>query len=315
MKSRSRHRRGPASPRRFEAGTPPIAQAVGLAAALDWMGGLDWPGLREREERLCAELIAGLQGGPRLAPARPAGRRRGARRLSPSTSPGLHPHDICQVLDHHGLALRGGHHCAQPLLAAFGVDACTRASLALYNDEADVAALIEGVAVAAKDAGMSDGLDLYQDAIKQMAAPPRTATGNWIRPDGEAKLNNPLVRRSGVHAGGACRTGASPASPTRPGAACCAGRRPRCWAPVPPAWNAAELDATTKALEAMLKEPAASAAATWPELAMFLSGPCLPQPPQVRAAAVSCLAGGAARGRMRRNERSTSICGRTGHVG
>ena len=64
--------------------------------------------------------------------------------------PGLHPHDICQVLDHHGLALRGGHHCAQPLLAALGVDACTRASLALYNDEADVAALIEGVAVAAR---------------------------------------------------------------------------------------------------------------------------------------------------------------------
>jgi cysteine desulfurase/selenocysteine lyase len=52
------------------------------------------------------------------------------------------------VLDHHGLALRGGHHCAQPLLAALGVDACSRASLALYSDEADVAALLDAVAAA-----------------------------------------------------------------------------------------------------------------------------------------------------------------------
>jgi cysteine desulfurase/selenocysteine lyase len=56
--------------------------------------------------------------------------------------PGLHPHDICQVLDAQNLALRGGHHCAQPLLAALGVEACTRASIALYNDEADIEALL-----------------------------------------------------------------------------------------------------------------------------------------------------------------------------
>ena len=136
-------------PRRFEAGTPPIAQAVGLAAALEWMMSLDWPRIREREERLCADLIDGLHaihGLRQLGP--PASVRR-----APIVSfdiPGLHPHDVCQVLDHHGLALRGGHHCAQPLLAAFGVDACTRASLALYNDEADVAALIDGVAAAVR---------------------------------------------------------------------------------------------------------------------------------------------------------------------
>ena len=137
------------SPRRFEAGTPPIAQAVGLAAALDWMRGLDWPGIREREERLCAELIAGLLAVPGLRLLGPPASARRAPIVSFDLA-GLHPHDVCQVLDHHGLALRGGHHCAQPLLAALGVDACTRASLALYNDEADVAALIEGVAVAAR---------------------------------------------------------------------------------------------------------------------------------------------------------------------
>ena len=136
-------------PRRFEAGTPPIAQAVGLAASLDWMGSLDWPRIREREERLCAELIDGLLAVPGLRLLGPPASARRAPIVSFDIA-GLHPHDICQVLDHHGLALRGGHHCAQPLMAAFGVDACSRASLALYNDEADVAALIEGVAVAVR---------------------------------------------------------------------------------------------------------------------------------------------------------------------
>lgn len=132
------------APQRFEAGTPPIAQAVGLAAALEWMTGLDWECIREREERLCAQLIDGLQGIP------------GVRLLGPSAAAArapivsfeiadLHPHDICQVLDESNLALRGGHHCAQPLMAALGVEACTRASIALYNDEADVEALLAGL--------------------------------------------------------------------------------------------------------------------------------------------------------------------------
>ncbi len=137
------------APRRFEAGTPPIAQAVGLAAALDWMMSLDWPRLRERETALCARLLDGLREIPGL---RVLGSM-AAEGRAPIVSfeiAGLHPHDICQVLDAHGLALRGGHHCAQPLLAALGVEACTRASLALYNDESDVAALLDGLRHAAK---------------------------------------------------------------------------------------------------------------------------------------------------------------------
>lgn len=130
-------------PRRFEAGTPPIAQAVGLGAALDWMMELDWAAIHACESALCTTLIEGLRG------------ITGLRLLGPAAGPrapivsfdiaGLHPHDICQVLDARQLALRGGHHCAQPLMTALGVEVCSRASIALYNDEADIAALLDGL--------------------------------------------------------------------------------------------------------------------------------------------------------------------------
>jgi cysteine desulfurase/selenocysteine lyase len=132
-----------APPQRFEAGTPPIAQAVGLAAALDWMMALDWAAIHAREGRLCTMLVEGLQRIPGLRLLGPASGPR-----APIVSfdiPGLHPHDICQVLDAQRLALRGGHHCAQPLMAALGVEVCSRASIALYNHEADIAALLAGV--------------------------------------------------------------------------------------------------------------------------------------------------------------------------
>ncbi|MCX7167344.1 MAG: cysteine desulfurase [Rhodocyclales bacterium] len=137
-------------PQRFEAGTPPIAQAVGLAAALEWMMGLDWRQVHARESRLCELLIEGLQ---RIPGLRLLGPEMSAQR-APIVSfdiPGLHPHDICQVLDTHRLALRGGHHCAQPLLAALGVEVCTRASIALYNDEADIHALLDGLTFALRE--------------------------------------------------------------------------------------------------------------------------------------------------------------------
>jgi len=132
-----------APPQRFEAGTPPIAQVVGLAAAVEWMMTLEWAAIREREDALCKQLIEGLA---RIPGLRLLGPQRGKR--APIVSfdiPGLHPHDICQVLDTRNLALRGGHHCAQPLLAALGAESCTRASIALYNDEADIEALLAGL--------------------------------------------------------------------------------------------------------------------------------------------------------------------------
>ncbi|MBK7764847.1 MAG: cysteine desulfurase [Sulfuritalea sp.] len=136
-------------PQRFEAGTPPIAQAVGLGAALEWMMGLPWARIHATEGHLCEMLITGLQCIPGL---RLLGPQASAQR-APIVSfdiPGLHPHDICQVLDGHRLALRGGHHCAQPLLAALGVEACTRASIALYTDEAEIEALLDGLDYAVK---------------------------------------------------------------------------------------------------------------------------------------------------------------------
>lgn len=142
-----------APPQRFEAGTPPIAQAVGLAAALEWMMSLDWRQIHARETRLCESLIEGLLRIPRLRLLGPMGGTASQTR-APIVSfaiPGLHPHDICQVLDAHQLALRGGHHCAQPLLAALGLDACTRASIALYNDEADIEALRIGLGLVLRE--------------------------------------------------------------------------------------------------------------------------------------------------------------------
>ena len=132
------------APRRFEAGTPPITQAVGLAAALDAMALLDWKAIQAHETALLEYLLQGLQQLPGLRLLGPADT---AARLPVVTfsMDGLHPHDICQVLDSHGLALRGGHHCARPLMDHFGVEASVRASLALYNDRTDVDALLAGL--------------------------------------------------------------------------------------------------------------------------------------------------------------------------
>ena len=131
-------------PRRFEAGTPPIAQAIGLGAALDWLRAQPWPDLHAHTARLAQRTIEELAvlPGPTLL-----GPRDMAQRL-PIVSfnlDGIHPHDVCQVLDRHGVAVRGGHHCAQPLMDCFGVPGAVRASFAPYNTEADVDALLAGL--------------------------------------------------------------------------------------------------------------------------------------------------------------------------
>ncbi len=131
-------------PQRFEAGTPPIAQAVGLGAALSWLTTLPWDDIHRHEQRLLQALLAGLA------------RKPGVRILGPTDLEarhpvvsfdiaGLHPHDVCQVLDRQGVALRGGHHCAQPLMQHFRLDGANRASIALYNSLADIEALLDGL--------------------------------------------------------------------------------------------------------------------------------------------------------------------------
>ena len=136
-------------PHKFEAGTPPIAQAIGLGATARWLMALDWPAISEHEMRLTQRVLDGLSN------------VRGARVLGPSglqgrapvisfALDGAHPHDVCQILDRHGVALRGGHHCAQPLMDRFGLAGTTRASLALYNDDADIDTLLVGLDDAAR---------------------------------------------------------------------------------------------------------------------------------------------------------------------
>ena len=130
--------------RRFEAGTPPVVQAIGLGAALDWLMPLPWESIRQHETALAERLLNGLSGisGLRLLGEATA---QGRSPIFSFDIEGCHSHDICQVLDEFGVALRGGHHCAQPLMDALGLVSTTRASLALFNIREDVDALVGGL--------------------------------------------------------------------------------------------------------------------------------------------------------------------------
>lgn len=136
-------------PHKFEAGTPPIAQAIGLGAAVEWLMHLDWPAVTAHELRLTQRVLDGLSTVRGARVIGPAGLQ-GRVPVVSFTLDGAHPHDICQILDSHGVALRGGHHCAQPFMERLGVAGTTRASLALYNSAADVDALVSGLARAAE---------------------------------------------------------------------------------------------------------------------------------------------------------------------
>jgi cysteine desulfurase/selenocysteine lyase len=128
-------------PYKFEAGTPPIAEAVGLAAAVEYLDGLGMERVREHERVLTdtmMERLAEVPGVRVVGP--PRGRERGA--LASFTVDGMHPHDIAELLGREGVCVRAGHHCAQPLMRCLGVSATARASLGVYNDEDDVDALI-----------------------------------------------------------------------------------------------------------------------------------------------------------------------------
>ncbi len=132
------------APRRFEAGTPPIGAAIGLGAALDWMQALDWDAVRAHELRLTRRLIAGLVA---IAGVRVLGPldMRDRRGVVSFVIDGVSAEQTCRLLDQKGIALRGGYHCAQPLLRAFGVNGAARASLAPYSLDADIDALLDGV--------------------------------------------------------------------------------------------------------------------------------------------------------------------------
>jgi cysteine desulfurase/selenocysteine lyase len=123
-------------PHRFEAGTPPILEAIGLGAAIEWLSGLDRIAIAEHEHRLYQRVREGLAGANWL---RVLGEAPGKGAILSFTVDGAHAHDVAQILDRYGVAVRAGTHCAEPLMRRFGVTSSARASFALYNteDEAD----------------------------------------------------------------------------------------------------------------------------------------------------------------------------------
>lgn len=131
-------------PHRFEAGTPPIAQAVGLGAAARFLAGLGMAAVAEHEHELTGRLLEGLHavGGIRIVGPDSTVDRSGAVSF---VVDGVHPHDVGQVLDESGVAVRVGQHCARPACEAMGVPATVRASVGVYTDAADVDALMDGL--------------------------------------------------------------------------------------------------------------------------------------------------------------------------
>ncbi len=129
-------------PHKFEAGTPNIAGVIGFGAALDWLAGIDRAAAAAHEHRLHAEMERALKQIPGL---RIIGEADGKAPLTSFVMEGAHPHDIATILDREGVAVRAGHHCAQPAMARFGVPGTVRASLALYNTDEDIAQLVEGL--------------------------------------------------------------------------------------------------------------------------------------------------------------------------
>jgi cysteine desulfurase/selenocysteine lyase len=133
-----------APPHRFEAGTPMIAQAVALGTAIDYVNALGMEAIREHEKALTALALEQLKQVPDL------------RIIGPSTTvdrgatisfamKGIHPHDVAQLLDEQGIAVRAGHHCARPVCVRYGLPATTRASFGVYTTTDEVTALVEGV--------------------------------------------------------------------------------------------------------------------------------------------------------------------------
>ena len=131
-------------PHKFEAGTPPIAQAVGLGAAVDYLSALGMESVAAHERALTTyalQRLGEIEGVRFIGPRVPISR---GGTVS-FTLDGVHPHDIGQLLDEHGVAVRVGHHCARPVCVRYGIPATTRASFYLYTTQAEIDALVDGV--------------------------------------------------------------------------------------------------------------------------------------------------------------------------
>ena len=131
-------------PARFEAGTPAIAQAIGLAAALRWLDAIGMERVLEHERGIAGYALERLAPVPGL---RIFGPPPGPERIGPVSFEldGVHAHDVSEILDRHGVAVRAGHHCAQPLMQRLGVSATARASFGIYTTEGEIDRLVDGL--------------------------------------------------------------------------------------------------------------------------------------------------------------------------
>lgn len=129
-------------PHRFEAGTPPIVEAIGLGEAIGWLEGQDRDAIHLHKQALLARATEALRGINGLTIH---GTAKGKGPVLSFSLQGAHPHDLAQILDRHGVAIRAGHHCAQPLMSHLGVTATARASFALYNTLEEVDVFVEAL--------------------------------------------------------------------------------------------------------------------------------------------------------------------------
>jgi len=129
-------------PHKFEAGTPAIAEVIGLGAAIDWVQALDRRAVMDHERALLDRAEAGLS---TMKGLRLYGAAQDKGSIASFTIEGAHPHDLAQLMDKYGVAVRAGHHCAHPLMQRYGVTGTVRASFAAYNTEAEVDAFLEAL--------------------------------------------------------------------------------------------------------------------------------------------------------------------------
>ncbi|TAK12591.1 MAG: cysteine desulfurase [Anaerolineae bacterium] len=130
-------------PYKFEAGTPAIAEAIGLGAAVDYLSVIGMDVIHEHEKALIHYAIDRLEEVPGVKVFGPSADKKGG--VAAFTFDGVHPHDVAEILDRRGIAVRAGHHCAMPLHQKFDIPATARASFYLYNEKAEIDLLIEGL--------------------------------------------------------------------------------------------------------------------------------------------------------------------------
>jgi cysteine desulfurase/selenocysteine lyase len=130
-------------PHKFEAGTPAITEAVGFGAAVDYLTDIGMESVAAHEQDLVAYALERLEEIPGVQVLGPAAEKKGG--VASFTLEGVHPHDVAQILDTYGVAVRAGHHCAQPLHEKFGITATTRASFYIYNVKEELDKLVAGI--------------------------------------------------------------------------------------------------------------------------------------------------------------------------